>query len=128
MQLEELILEWLQKAKQDISAARFLVDMRPRPLEVIGFHAQQAAEKSLKALLVRAGITPPRTHDLVSLHKKCADHAGIDLGRADICARLSPYAVEHRYPVESKLSEQEVLRDLYDSDELHRLIRNELQM
>jgi len=30
MQLEELILEWMQKAEQDIKAARFLLDMRPR--------------------------------------------------------------------------------------------------
>ncbi|WP_083943777.1 HEPN domain-containing protein [Alkalispirochaeta americana] len=37
--------------------------MLPQPIEVIGFHAQQAAEKSLKAILVRAGITPPHTHN-----------------------------------------------------------------
>ena len=128
MQLEELVLEWLRKAEQDISAARFLVDMRPRPLEVIGFHAQQAAEKSLKALLVRAGISPPRTHDLVSLHRMCADQTQIELDRAEVCARLSPYAVEHRYPVESDLDQEEVLRDLEDAEELHRLIRKELQM
>ena len=54
MQLEELILEWMQKAEQDVKAARFLLDMCPQPIEVIGFHAQQAAEKSLKAVLVHA--------------------------------------------------------------------------
>ena len=126
MQLEDLIFEWLHKAKQDITSARFLVDMHPRPLEVIGFHAQQAAEKSLKALLVRAGVTPPRTHDLVSLHQMCAEHAEINLGRAYICARLTPYAVEHRYPVETTLSEDEVLEDLGYAEELHQLIREKL--
>lgn len=126
MQLEELVLEWMQKAEQDVKAARFLLDMRPQPIEVIGFHAQQAAEKSLKAILVRAGITPPRTHDLVALHNMCAQQAQIDLDRIDVCARLTPYAVDHRYPAESTFSESEILTDLEDAEELYRLIHDRL--
>ncbi len=30
MQLEELVLEWMQKAEKDVMAARFLLDMRRR--------------------------------------------------------------------------------------------------
>ena len=127
MQLEELIREWIQKAEQDVTSARFLLNMRPRPLEVIGFHAQQAVEKSLKAVLVHAGITPPRTHDLVSLHNMCTQQAQVYFDRLDICARLTPYAIDHRYPVESTLSEGEILTDLEDAEELYRLIRNRLQ-
>jgi len=127
MQLEELIREWMQKAEQDVTSARFLLNMRPQPLEVIGFHAQQAVEKSLKAVLVHAGITPPRTHDLVSLHNMCAQQAQIHLDRIDVCARLTPYAVDHRYPVESTLSVSEILTDLENAEELYRLIRDRLE-
>ena len=102
----------------------FSLGYAPRPLEVIGFHAQQAVEKSLKAILVRAGITPPRTHDLVALHSMCEQQAGTDLDRMDVCARLTPYAVDHRYPAESTLSESELLADLESAEELYRLIRD----
>jgi HEPN domain-containing protein len=32
--------------------------------EIASFHAQQAAEKALKALLIRRGVAIPKTQDL----------------------------------------------------------------
>jgi HEPN domain-containing protein len=51
MRLEELAHEWLSKASEDIRSARFLTGLKPEPLEIIGFHSQQALEKSFKAIL-----------------------------------------------------------------------------
>jgi HEPN domain-containing protein len=34
---------------------------------IIGFHAQQACEKCLKAVLASVGVEFPRTHDLLRL-------------------------------------------------------------
>jgi HEPN domain-containing protein len=34
------------------------------PFDTVCFHAQQCAEKYLKALLLQAGSEPPKTHDL----------------------------------------------------------------
>jgi len=42
MQLEELVREWLQKARQDLDSAKFLSNMKPLPKDIIGFHCQQA--------------------------------------------------------------------------------------
>ena len=42
----------------------------------------------------------------------------IDLDQIDVCARLTPYAVDHRYPVESSLSEKELLEDLESAEQL----------
>lgn len=56
----------------------------------------------------------------------CAQQAEIDLDRIDVCARLTPYAVDHRYPAESTLSESEILADLESAEELCRLIRDRL--
>ncbi len=44
----------------------------PPLLSVSAFHCQQAAEKLLKAALVRAGVRPRKTHDLTSLADEAA--------------------------------------------------------
>ncbi|HCM24964.1 MAG TPA: hypothetical protein DIC34_00180 [Treponema sp.] len=48
-------------AQADLATARFLTDIRPEPIEIICFHCQQAAEKSIKAYLVHLDIRPPKT-------------------------------------------------------------------
>ncbi len=49
----------LRKAAEDRTAIGF--DL---PASIFGFHAQQAIEKLLKALIAFRGATYPRTHDL----------------------------------------------------------------
>lgn len=57
--------EWVAKAEEDYLAAFDLARRRKRPLwSGVCFHAQQSAEKYLKARLEEAGLTVPRTHDL----------------------------------------------------------------
>jgi HEPN domain-containing protein len=62
------------------------------------FHAQQCAEKYLKALLVAKGQTFPKTHDLPALSTLCAQ-AGVlvEVSPAQL-GTLSLYAVQGRYP------------------------------
>ena len=57
----------LQKAREDLSAARVLVATEDQADHVIGFHLQQAIEKALKAILALRAIEIPRTHDLAYL-------------------------------------------------------------
>ena len=61
------------------------------------FLAQQAAEKSLKALMITRSCKPPRTHKppelLAALRSAGCPLPGLD---AD-CERLTPYAVDSRY-------------------------------
>jgi hypothetical protein len=64
----------LAKAAQDEYVLDKLLDDPDAPLEVFGFHAQQTAEKLLKAILSHAGIVYPRTHQLVELLDLAADH------------------------------------------------------
>jgi HEPN domain-containing protein len=66
--------------------------------EVVAFHCQQAAEKYLKAVLVRYQIEFPKTHDLIKLLEKVAA-AGRSLADSLRFANvLTPYGVEVRYP------------------------------
>jgi len=64
--------------------------------EVFGFHAQQAAEKCLKAWIASLGKRYPRTHDLMSLIEELFD-AGEDTSGLDTLVDLNPFAVEYRY-------------------------------
>ena len=62
-------LAWASLAEDGLAMARSALRRR-RPLaQMACFHAQQAAEKYLKALLVRAGHAFPKTHDLRALHQ-----------------------------------------------------------
>jgi HEPN domain-containing protein len=58
---------WISKADEDIEAAELCLTVGERMANVAAFHAQQAAEKLLKALISAAGIEPPRVHDLAVL-------------------------------------------------------------
>ena len=54
MQLE--VKEWLDFAKMDLSSAQHLYKtFYPRPLQIICYHCQQAAEKALKAVMLLKG-------------------------------------------------------------------------
>ena len=59
-------LEWLNKAEEDWYVAQMSYRARKHPsYDAAVFHAQQCAEKCLKARLEEAGITFGRTHDLL---------------------------------------------------------------
>lgn len=88
----------LLKAAKDLATADCELCAEPPFTEDIVFHAQQAAEKSLKAFLSWHNIPFRKTHNLVEIGEACCR---IDeslrplLGRA---APLTEYAWKYRYP------------------------------
>jgi HEPN domain-containing protein len=90
---------WLRKADADLSAAKTLSRQSDIAWDIVCFHAQQAAEKLLKACLIANGEIPPKTHDLTLLRgllEGGADTQSI----ADDCEYLIPFAIASRYPGE----------------------------
>jgi HEPN domain-containing protein len=88
---------FLRKAASDLSAARVLARDPDQGDDVVGFHAQQAVEKSLKAVLVVRGFDIPRTHDrdlLARLVVPGTQDVPSELADANT---LSPWAVATRY-------------------------------
>jgi HEPN domain-containing protein len=53
---QELARLMLKKAQQDFDAAKTFATSDKVADEIVGFHAQQAIEKTLKAVLTRAGL------------------------------------------------------------------------
>lgn len=85
------------KAESDEIALDKLGDDSDVPDDLIGFHAQQALEKLLKAALAHAGVAPPRIHDLGELVLLLADAGMTPPVSADEARVMVPWAVEFRY-------------------------------
>jgi HEPN domain-containing protein len=84
-------------ARDDEFAARSLLPVPGVADSILGFHAQQAVEKSLKAALASQGIEFPYTHDLDGLLELCRTN-GLDVPQElDGVDRLAPYGVHMRY-------------------------------
>lgn len=92
--------EWLLHAESDLTYAK-LGQAEPAILRnQVAFHAQQAAEKAFKAVLVHAAVEFPKTHDLQAL-LLLLQNSGISVGQEiEQTATLTRFAVEARYPGE----------------------------
>ena len=89
---------WLVKAGNDLKTAEHTLTLSDPdcPLDTVCFHAQQCAEKSLKAFLASKGIPFEKTHDLGQLLYQCRFDSGLirDLKGLD---EMTHYAVDVRY-------------------------------
>jgi len=88
--------EWISRARSDLALAQ----AKPEGvyLEDLCFHAQQSAEKAIKALLIWHGIKFPYVHDLaalLTLLEKATSDLPDSIRQAE---RLTQFAVEMRYP------------------------------
>lgn len=94
--------EWAAKAEGDFAMVEREARARKTPCyDGLCFHAQQCAEKYLKALLSECDTAFPRTHDLVALLELLLpSKPELELYREDL-AYLSDYAVAFRYPGDS---------------------------
>jgi len=87
----------LRKAGEDLAVVRALVDNESIADNAIGFHAQQAVEKAMKAVLVASGLAFRRAHDLSYLLQVAAE-GDVDVPENVAAARwLTPWAAEFRY-------------------------------
>ncbi len=89
---------WIAKAESDLLNIRNNLKAEQVPWDTVCFHAQQAAEKMLKAFVVSRGQTVSRTHNLEALLAEAVAAGGpLEALEAD-CQLLTPYAVMLRYP------------------------------
>jgi HEPN domain-containing protein len=96
-EIRRLVSEWLRKADLNFQTVDRLYSEDPFR-EIVAFHAQQAAEKYLKALLTRHQIEFPKTHELRRLLELLAEvEPQLAASLTDI-KWLEPFGVEIRYP------------------------------
>jgi HEPN domain-containing protein len=92
-------LDWFAKAENDLRAGLGILRYYEEPpTDTICYHAHQAAEKSLKGLLICKGGEMPRTHDLVELLNLCIGReVRLEQFKDDIEV-LNKYYIEAKYP------------------------------
>lgn len=91
--------EWTAKADADLSTAQREVTVVDSPNhDAVCFHAQQCAEKYLKAALVENGVRVPRIHDLEALINLLISQYPALQNVLHHARMLSAMAVEVRYP------------------------------
>lgn len=98
--------EWAAKSESNFLCIRNNLASSEIPWDMVCFHAQQIAEKLLKAFLILHQRQARKTHDVVALLTECAQIDQRVGELLDDCRTLLRYAVDSRYP-----------DPLYDPDE-----------
>jgi HEPN domain-containing protein len=122
---EELARLWLKKAEHDLITARQTLLLPDGPTDTVCFHAQQAVEKALKALLTFNRVSFPKIHELVRLLDMAIAYLPELESFRTHFAEMSNYSVEVRYPDDwFQPSRNEAFKALSTAEEaVNRIVR-----
>jgi len=97
--MKPLTAEWVQKAEDDFIVAQKMLRARKQPVyDAVCFHAQQCAEKYLKAYLQEHNRDIPKIHKLLDLLKLCKEEdSSLEILLSDL-KELERFAINVRYP------------------------------
>lgn len=120
--IENVIL-WMSYADEDFGLANYAMKMPgSSPYRLIAYHAQQCAEKYLKAYLVYHDIDFPYTHDIQKLLNLCGSHKWIE--KIKDAEELTPYAISSRYTgMDEPVTEDEAHHAVYLASNMKKTIR-----
>ncbi len=93
-----LVRQWVDKAEEDIRNAEHTLTLEEDcPYGTVCFHAQQCAEKYLKALLTLHAVPFPKIHDLLELLPLVPKTVHLEFQSSDLGV-VNRYVIEGRYP------------------------------
>ncbi|MBI4209710.1 MAG: HEPN domain-containing protein [Deltaproteobacteria bacterium] len=102
-----IVNEWVKKAEEDLKACRILSQKELAEVtDVVCFHAQQCAEKYLKAFLNSKEQEAPKIHSLKILIELIEPLDPEFRTLFEDASQLEEYAVEFRYPGETAIEEE----------------------
>jgi HEPN domain-containing protein len=122
------VIQWLSLADEDLDLASHGLGLGARsPYRLIAYHAQQCAEKCLKAFLVCHKVDFPYTHNIRRLIEFCGKHASWAETLRD-AEELTPYAVTARYLGEDEeVTEAEAKRAIELAQKVRQQVRTALK-
>jgi HEPN domain-containing protein len=95
----DLVKLWVEKAEADLITAVHVLKIKPKPpADISCFHSQQSAEKYIKAAMIKMDLQVQKTHNLEDLIAICSGKDNTFLSLRPEANKLTPYAVEARYP------------------------------
>jgi len=95
--MKQITREWLRAVQDDLAAAKLLL-ADEHLTNVVSFHAQQAVEKSFKALIEEHDLGSIKIHSLERLYGKIKHITVIE--DLETLRRLNSLYIESRYPGE----------------------------
>jgi HEPN domain-containing protein len=125
--MKPLTHEWVEKAEEDYRVAKREQRAKPSAYSAVCFHAQQCAEKYLKALLQEHAVPFQRTHDLEALMSLGLPVVPTLETHRESLQWLTAFAVEVRYPG-MKASRKDAERCVQIATSLRILIRRQLKV
>lgn len=118
--------KWVSYAEEDLRLAKHGLKISSScPYRLIAYHAQQCAEKYLKAYLVFKQVDFPYTHNIRSLIQLCIGDWIVEISDAD---ELTPYAVTTRYPgVDDRVTRKDAVYALELAKKVRKVVRRVLK-
>ncbi|MFA5800123.1 MAG: HEPN domain-containing protein [Candidatus Peribacteraceae bacterium] len=106
-----LVNKWIEKAREDFGFAAGSLEDESEFFAQICFHFQQAAEKYLKAYVVKFDLEFKKIHDLMELLDICRAHSPLLDDLQEHCIFLNRFYIFTRYPVhwDSTFTKQDAL-------------------
>jgi HEPN domain-containing protein len=95
----DLVNGTIRKAESDLQVAKLCLSAG-EALDIACFHAQQSAEKYLKAYLIAKDVDFPFIHNIEKLVELCAIHDSEFRQLESVGGLLTPFAVSSRYDEE----------------------------
>lgn len=126
-EIHKVVKQWLEHAEEDLRLAKHAFRLSSScPYKLIAFHAQQCAEKYLKAFLALKKVDFPYTHNISLLLEMSSGHAAWvkDLHEAEI---LTDYAVTARYPGAEKVTKKDAELAVKTAVKLRNVVRKALK-
>jgi HEPN domain-containing protein len=125
--IHNVVKQWLEHAEEDLRLAKHAFRLSSScPYKLIAFHAQQCAEKYLKAFLALKKVDFPYTHNISLLLELSSEHATWvkDLREAEI---LTDYAVTTRYPGAEKVTKKDAELAVKTAVKVRNVVRKALK-
>ncbi len=111
-----LAREWMRLSANDLRFSRSVFEsMSPRPLAMICYHCQQAAEKALKGFLPGQHAKPPKNADAESLCGLCMEHDTSFVSLLDPYRKLKGYDLSICYPGGAEVDESDAVLALREA-------------
>jgi HEPN domain-containing protein len=93
---------WWAVAAEDLRVVRACLSIEPPSLGNAAYHCQQAAGKTMKGLLIAAGVGFRKVDDLDELANAATPLYPVLAADLDRCRPLTVWATEYRYPSEDE--------------------------
>ena len=125
--IQKAVKQWLEHAEENLKLAKHAFRLLSScPCKLIAFHAQQCAEKYLKAFLALKKVDFPFTHNISLLLELSSGHAAWvkDLREAEI---LTDYAVTTRYPGAEKVTKKDAELAVKTAVKVRNVVRKALK-